>query len=96
MLCARVTLTAGPHHKRYKPGAFVRAMVFAKGAEHPDDLEGEAFTALVARGWKRMTIDGHKLMPDDQDLSKLGTAESEAFRAALDKGIGVGVLGMVQ
>jgi hypothetical protein len=96
MLCARATLTAGPRHKRYKAGTAVRAMVFAKAAQHPDDLQGDAFKGLAARGWKRMTIDGHKLLPDDYPFSAENAPEAEAFRAALDTGIGIVVLGLVQ
>jgi hypothetical protein len=96
MLCARVTLTAGPHHKRYKAGAAVRAVVFAKGYEHPDELEGESFKPLAARGWKRMTIDGHKLLSDDFEFPAADSAEAEAFRTALEKGFGIVVLGLVQ
>jgi len=96
MLCARVTLTAGPRHKRYKPGAAVRAVVFAKGVAHPDDLQGEAFKPIAARGWKRMTIDGHKQLADDHAFPAPDSPEAAAFRAALDKGIGIVVLGLVQ
>jgi hypothetical protein len=96
VLCARATLTAGPKHKRYKAGTAVRAMVFAKSAEHPDELQGEAFKGLAARGWKRMTIDGHKLVPDDTAFSAPDSPEAEAFRAALDTGFGIVVLGLVQ
>ena len=96
MLCARVTLTAGPHHKRYKPDTAVRAVVFAKDAKHPDELDGEAFKPLAARGWKRMTIDGHKLIADDHKFSAEDAPEAEAFRAALEAGIGVVVIGLVQ
>ena len=96
MLCARVTLTAGPTHKRYKPGAAVRAVVFARGFEHPDELDGEAFKPLAARGWKRMTIDGHKVLPNDFKFPSAESGEAEAFRTALEKGFGIVVLGLVQ
>ena len=94
MLCARATLTAGPHHKRYKPGTAVQAVIFARAVANPDELQGEALKPLAARGWKRITIDGHKLLPDDHEFS--APEEAEAFRAALENGIGVFVLGPVQ
>ena len=96
MLCARATLTAGPGHKRYKTGTAVRAVVFARSVAHPDDLQGEAFKPLAARGWKRIHIDGHKLLPDDHEFSAPEAPEAEAFRAALEGGIGIVVLGLVQ
>ena len=96
MLCARATLTAGPLHKRYKAGTAVRAVVFAKEATHPDELQGEAFKGLAARGWKRMTIDGHKLLPDDHEFPAGAAPDAEAFRHALDTGIGIVVIGLVQ
>lgn len=96
MLCARATLTAGPRHKRYKPGTQVNALVFARAAGHPDELQGDAFKPLAARGWQRMTINGHKKMADDHQFSAPESPEAEAFRAALDTGFGVVVIGLVQ
>ena len=96
MLCARATLTAGPTHKRYKAGTSVRALVYMKGLEKPRDLQGEAFKPIAARGWKRITIDGHKLLADDHEFASPDTEEAIAFRSALDKGIGIVVLGLVQ
>jgi hypothetical protein len=96
MLCARATLTAGPRHKRYKAGTAVHAVVFAKDAKHPDDLQGDHFKGLAVRGWQRMTIQGHKLLPEDHDISASDSVEAEAFRHALETGYGIAVLGLVQ
>ena len=96
MLCARATLTAGPRHKRYKAGTVVEAVVFARAASHPDDLEGEALKPLAARGWQRITITGHKQVAEDYQFSAEEAPEAQAFRAALDTGFGVLVIGLVQ
>lgn len=96
MLCARATLTAGPRHKRYKSGAAVNAVVFIKDLEHPRDLNGESFKSIAARGWTRIAISGHKVLPDDFEFSAPEHPEAAAFRHALDKGIGILVLGLVQ
>ena len=96
MLCARATLTAGPRHKRYKPGTAVRAVIFAKHAKHPDELQGDALKGLAKRGWQRMTISGHKLLPEDHEISAGESLEAQAFRNALDTGYGIAVLGPVQ
>jgi hypothetical protein len=96
MLCANATLTAGPRHKRYSPGAVVQAMIFVKSIEHPDQLQGDAIKPIAARGWKRITIRGHTVLKDDHQFPDPASAESAAFRAALDKGIGIAVLGLVQ
>ena len=96
MLCARATLTAGPTHKRYKAGTSVHAVVFMKAIDNPLDLQGDAFKPIAARGWKRMTVSGHKVLPDDHEFSAPDAEEAVAFRAALDKGIGIVVLGLVQ
>jgi hypothetical protein len=96
MFCARATLTAGPRHKRYKAGTAVRALIFSTTAQHPDDLDGEAFKPLAARGWKRITIDGHSMLSDEHQFNSSESGEAAAFRAALEKGIGVAVLGLVQ
>jgi len=96
MLCARATLTAGPRHKRYKAGTSVHAVVFMKALSHPNDLQNEAFKPIAARGWKRITISGHKVMPDDHEFPAPDTEEAQAFRAALESGIGICVIGLVQ
>ena len=96
MLCARATLTAGPTHKRYKAGTAVRAVVFMKGLEKPRDLQGEAFKPIAARGWKRITIDGHKLLPDDLEFDAPEAEDAVAYRAAMETGIAIVVLGLVQ
>jgi hypothetical protein len=96
MLCANATLTAGPRHKRYKPGSVVQAVIFMRSLQHPDELQGEAMKPIAARGWQRVTIRGHKLLKDDHQFPASEAAEAEAFRAALDKGIGIAVLGLVQ
>ena len=96
MLCARATLTAGPRHKRYKAGTVVNAVLFSRAAAHPDELEGEALKPLAARGWKRITITGHKQVAEDYQFAAEEAAEAQAFRAALDTGLGVVVLGLVQ
>jgi len=96
MLCARATLTAGPRQKRYKSGAKVNAVVFIRDLDHPRDLNGESFKSIAARGWTRITISGHKLVPDDFEFDAPEHPEAAAFRNALDKGIGILVLGLVQ
>jgi len=96
MLCANATLTAGPRHKRFKPGTTVQAVIFVKSIAHPDDLQGELLTPIAARGWKRITIRGHKLIKEDHQFPESAAAESEALQLALDKGIGIAVLGVVQ
>lgn len=96
MLCANATLTAGPTHKRYKSGTAVKAVIFVKSIEHPDELQGEALKPVAARGWKRITISGHTVLKEDHQFAATESAESVAFRAALDKGIGIAVLGLVQ
>ena len=96
MFCARATLTAGPGHQRYKAGTAVRAVVFMKGIQEPAQITREAFKPIAERGWKRIRIDGHKLLPDDHAFRPAEAHEAEAFRAALDRGIGVLVLGLVQ
>ena len=96
MLCARATLTAGPSHKRFKAGTAVHALVFMKGLENPRDLQGDAFKPIAARGWKRMTVSGHKLLSDDHEFTAPDAQEAVAFRNALAKGIGIVVLGFVQ
>ena len=96
MLCARATLTAGPRHKRYKAGTSVHAVVFMKAIDHPNDLKNETLVPIAARGWKRITISGHKLLPDDHRFSTPETEEARAFQAALDNGVGIVVLGLVQ
>ena len=96
MFCAKATLTAGPRHKRFKPGTCVQAVIFVKSIAHPDELQGEALTPIAARGWKRITLQGHKLLKDDHQFPAAQSAQSEAFQIALDKGIGIAVLGVVQ
>jgi len=96
MLCARATLTAGPRHKRYKPGAKVNAVVFIKDLENPRDVDGDAFKSIAARGWTRIAFSGHKVLPDDFEFNAPEHPEAAAFRNALDKGIGILVLGLVQ
>jgi len=96
MLCARATLTAGPRHKRYKAGTSVHAVVFMKAIDHPNDLKNETLVPIAARGWKRITISGHKLLPNDHRFSTPETEEARAFQAALDNGVGIVVLGLVQ
>ena len=96
MLCANAILTAGPKHKRYPAGTAVRAVIFMKAIEHPNDLKNDDFKPIGARGWKRMTISGHKLLPNDHAFSAPESEEAVAFRAALDSGIGIVVLGLVQ
>ena len=96
MLCANATLTAGPRHKRYKPGTAVRAVVFMKGLSDPRDLQGEDFKPIAARGWKQIHINGHKLLADDHKFGSEDGPEAQAFRAAMDKGIGIMVLGLAQ
>lgn len=93
MLCARATLTAGPNHKRYEAGTAVRAIVFHKAARHPSELRGENFKGLAGRGWIHMNINGHKLVPDKRTFEAPDSPEAQAFRAALDKGYGILVLG---
>lgn len=97
MLCARAILTAGPGHKRYKPGTVVRAWVFARAARHPRDLRDKPqLKALASRGWTRITFNGHKVLADDHEFSITSTPEAEGFRSALHSGISIVVLGLVQ
>lgn len=96
MLCANCTLTAGPRHKRYAPGSVVQAVIFVKSIRHPDELQGEWLKPIVARGWKRITMRGHTVLEDDHPFNIPDSAEAQAFRLALDKGIGIAVLGVVQ
>jgi hypothetical protein len=95
MLCAKATLTAGPRQKRFQPGTVVRALIFVKSIEHPNELQGELLKPIAARGWKRITIQGHKLLKEDHQFLASESVPSEAFRIALDKGIGIAVLGVV-
>jgi hypothetical protein len=95
MLCARATLTAGPRHKRYKAGTSVRAVVFMKAIDHPSDLKNETLVPIAARGWKRITISGHKVLPNDHKFSTPEAEEAKAFQAALENGVGIVVLGLV-
>jgi len=96
MLCANATLTAGPRHKRYKPGTSVQAVIFVRSIVHPDELQGDAIKPIAARGWKSITIRGHTVLGEDYQFNDPKSPESEAFHAALDKGIGIAVLGVVQ
>ena len=93
MLCAKMTLVAGPRHKRFEAGTAVRALVFMKTLQHPNDLNGDDFKALAVRGWKRITLQGHKLLADDHKFERPDSEEALAFRAAHLKGIGIVVLG---
>jgi hypothetical protein len=95
MLCARATLTAGPKHDRYSRGAAVRAVVFAR-VQSPDELKAASFKSLKRRGWSKMTIDGYATLADDHAFPQPHSPEAEAFRNALDSGIGIVVLGLVQ
>jgi hypothetical protein len=96
MLCARATLIAGPDHQQYKAGTAVRAVVFLKAIRSPKELTNEAFGPIAERGWRRIRIDAHKLLPDDHAFEQADSGEARAFRTALDQGIGVLVLGLVQ
>jgi hypothetical protein len=96
MLCANCTLTAGPRHKRYKPGSVVQAVIFVKSVEHPGDVQGELVKPLAARGWTRITMRGHTVLDDDHQFNAPDSPESQAFQLALEKGIGIAVLGVVQ
>ena len=96
MLCARATLTAGPDHKRFKAGTAVRALVFVRDARDPGELTRADFGPITARGWKHVRIDGHRLLPDDHAFPPGGRDEATAFASALERGIGVLVLGVLQ
>ncbi|MEO8160462.1 MAG: hypothetical protein ABI588_03510 [Arenimonas sp.] len=95
MLCARATLTAGPRHQRYSRGATVRAVIFAQVGS-PDELQVDSFKSLKKRGWAKMSIDGYATLADDHAFPLPHSPEAEAFRAALESGIGIVVLGLVQ
>ena len=95
MLCARATLIAGSDHRRYPKGTLVRAVIFAK-VDSIDQLEEESFLGLAKRGWRRMRIDGHAHLPDDQVFPATESAEATAFRSALQSGFSIMVLGRVQ
>jgi hypothetical protein len=97
MLCARATLTAGPSHKRYEPGAAVRALVFARALKHPQELKGNAqIKALAARGFTLITFNGHKVLPDNHRFAEPKSPEAQAFQSALDSGVGILVIGPEQ
>jgi hypothetical protein len=95
MLCARATLIAGPHHRRYRKGTLVRAVNFAP-VESLDELQEKSFLGLAERGWRRMRIDGHAKLANDHVFPVEDSDEAVAFRAALDSGVGIVVLGRVQ
>jgi hypothetical protein len=95
MLCARATLTAGPRHRRYPKGTLVRAVIFAR-VDSLDQLQEDSFLGLAKRGWRRMRIDGHATLADDHVFPVEDSDEAQAFRSALDTGVGIVVLGRVQ
>jgi hypothetical protein len=95
MLCARATLTAGPRHRRYPKGTLVRAVIFAR-VDSLDQLQEDSLLGLAKRGWRRMRIDGHATLADDHVFPLEDSDEAQAFRAALDTGVGIVVLGRVQ
>ena len=95
MLCARATLTAGPRHRRYPKGTLVRAVIFAK-VDSVDQLQDKSLLGLAKRGWRRLRIDGHARMEDDHVFPAPESAEATAFRAALDTGLSIIVVGRVQ
>jgi hypothetical protein len=95
MICARATLTAGPLQERYSRGANVRAVVFAKVAS-AEELKAKSFRTLAFKGWTRVRIDSVTVLADDHQFAQPYSAEAEAFRAALDSGLSIMVLGLVQ
>ena len=72
------------------------ALVFMKAIDHPNELKNDAFVPIAARGWKRITISGHKVLPNDHKFTAPDAEEAKAFQAALDSGVGIVVLGLVQ
>lgn len=95
MLCARATLTAGDKQRRYPAGTRVRAVVFAK-VESPEQLQASTFRSVAERGWSQMTIDGSAILADDHVFPNYHSEEAVAFRGALDTGLSIVVLGLVQ
>ena len=95
MICARATLTAGPLHERYARGTCVRAVVFANVAS-ADELQAHSFRNLAFKGWTRMRIDGVTSLANDHVFPQPRSPEAEAFRAALESGLSIMVLGRVQ
>ena len=95
MLCARATLTAGPRHRRYPKGTLVRAVIFAK-VDSVDQLQDKSLLGLAKRGWRRIRIDAHAHLADDHVFAAAESAEATAFRAALDSGLSIVMLGRVQ